>query len=87
MKLFESALISRRRRFVRVSWDDLMAAYLFSAKVISRALGSSAVGATAYRTASCLPNERLGRSHDFSNNAGVVHSEIIAPDDRARAAA
>lgn len=34
----------------------------------------------AYRSASRLPDERLGRAHDFSNKAGVVHSEILAPD-------
>ena len=57
-----------------------MAIYHFSAKVISRASGSSAVAAAAYRSASRLPDERLGRAHDFTNKAGVVHSEILAPD-------
>ena len=57
-----------------------MAIYHFSAKVISRAAGSSAVASAAYRCASRLPDERLGRHHDFSNKAGVVHSEIMLPD-------
>lgn len=57
-----------------------MAIYHFSAKVISRANGSSAVAAGAYRSASRLHDERLGRDHDFSNKAGVVHSEIMAPE-------
>src|ERR1700678_3439033 len=57
-----------------------MAIYHFSAKVISRAAGSSAVASAAYRSASRLPDERLGRHHDFSNKAGVVHSEIMLPD-------
>jgi Ti-type conjugative transfer relaxase TraA len=57
-----------------------MAIYHFSAKVISRANGSSAVAAAAYRSASRLEDERLGRGHDFSNKAGVVHSEITAPE-------
>jgi ATP-dependent exoDNAse (exonuclease V) alpha subunit len=57
-----------------------MAIFHFSAKVISRASGSSAVAAAAYRSASRLPDERLGRSHDFSNKVGVFHSEILAPD-------
>lgn len=57
-----------------------MAIYHFSAKVISRANGSSAVAAAAYRSASELADERLGRSHNFSNKTGVVHSEIMAPD-------
>lgn len=57
-----------------------MAIYHFSAKVISRANGSSAVAAAAYRSASRLQDERLGRPHDFTNKAGVVHSEILLPD-------
>ena len=56
-----------------------MAIYHFSAKVISRANGSSAVASAAYRSASELPDQRLGRSHDFSNKTGVVHSEVILP--------
>ena len=57
-----------------------MAIYHFSAKVISRAVGSSAVAAAAYRSADRLHDERLGRSHDFSNKAGVVHSEVMLPE-------
>ncbi|MBE1526723.1 Ti-type conjugative transfer relaxase TraA [Sphingopyxis sp. OAS728] len=57
-----------------------MAIYHFSAKVISRAVGSSAVAAAAYRSADRLHDERLGRSHDFSNKVGVVHSEVLLPD-------
>ena len=57
-----------------------MAIYHFSAKVISRAAGSSAVASAAYRSASRLHDERLDRHHDFSNKAGVVHSEVMLPD-------
>ncbi|HTU12647.1 MAG TPA: Ti-type conjugative transfer relaxase TraA [Allosphingosinicella sp.] len=57
-----------------------MAIYHFSAKVISRAAGSSALAAAAYRSASRLHDERLGRSHDFTNKAGVIHSEVMLPD-------
>jgi len=57
-----------------------MAIYHFSAKVISRAAGSSALAAAAYRSASRLHDERLDRHHDFSNKAGVVHSEVLLPD-------
>ena len=56
-----------------------MAIYHFSAKVIGRASGSSALASAAYRSASRLYDERLGRSHDFSDKAGVVHSEVILP--------
>ena len=57
-----------------------MAIYHFSAKVISRANGSSAVAAAAYRSASRLHDDRLDRAHDFTNKAGVVHSEILQPE-------
>lgn len=57
-----------------------MAIYHFSAKVISRAAGSSAVASAAYRSASRLRDERLDRSHDFTNKPGVVHSEVMLPD-------
>ncbi len=57
-----------------------MAIYHFSAKVISRATGRSAVAAAAYRSASELQDERLGRSHDYSDKTGVVHSDIMLPD-------
>src|SRR3546814_5456771 len=57
-----------------------MAIYHFSAKVISRANGSSAVASAAYRAAERLHDDRLGRDHDFSNKAGVVHSVIMLPD-------
>ena len=57
-----------------------MAIYHFSAKVISRAAGSSAVASAAYRSASRLPDQRLGRDHDFSNKPGVGHSEVMLPD-------
>jgi len=57
-----------------------MAIYHFSAKMISRASGSSALAAAAYRSASRLHDQRLDRQHDFSNKAGVVHSEVLLPD-------
>jgi len=56
-----------------------MAIYHFSAKVVSRANGSSAVASAAYRSASELHDDRLERDHDFSNKAGVIHSEVMLP--------
>jgi Ti-type conjugative transfer relaxase TraA len=58
-----------------------MAIYHFSVQVISRAQGRSAVAAAAYRSASRLHDERLDRDHDFTNKSGVVHSEIMLPDN------
>jgi Ti-type conjugative transfer relaxase TraA len=57
-----------------------MAIYHFSAKLISRASGSSALAAAAYRSAGRLYDQRLDRHHDFSNKAGVVHSEVMLPE-------
>lgn len=57
-----------------------MAIYHFSAKTVSRANGSSAVASAAYRAAERLTDERIGRDHDFTNKAGVVHSEIMLPE-------
>ncbi|MBB4611270.1 Ti-type conjugative transfer relaxase TraA [Sphingomonas yabuuchiae] len=57
-----------------------MAIYHFSAKVVSRANGSSAVASAAYRSASELHDDRLNRNHDFSNKAGVIHSEVMLPE-------
>ena len=57
-----------------------MAIFHLSAKVISRANGSSAVASAAYRSADRLHDDRLDRDHDFSNKAGVVHSEVMLPE-------
>ncbi|MCI0430835.1 MAG: Ti-type conjugative transfer relaxase TraA [Rhodospirillales bacterium] len=58
-----------------------MAIYHLHVKVIGRKCGSSAVASAAYRSASRLRDDRLERSHDFSNKRGVVHSEVMLPED------
>ncbi len=58
-----------------------MAIYHFSAKVIARASGSSALASAAYRSATRLYDERLDRHHDFTGKSGVVHSEVMMPDN------
>jgi Ti-type conjugative transfer relaxase TraA len=58
-----------------------MAIYHLHVKVIGRKAGSSAVASAAYRSASRLRDERLDRSHDFSGKRGVVHSEVMLPED------
>jgi len=58
-----------------------MAIYHLSAKVIGRGAGSSAVASAAYRSALRLHDERIDRAHDFTNKAGVVHSEVMLPDN------
>ena len=58
-----------------------MAIYHLHVKVIGRKSGSSAVASAAYRSASRLRDDRLERSHDFSSKRGVVHSEVLLPED------
>lgn len=57
-----------------------VAIYHLSAKVIGRGAGRSAVAAAAYRAAERLHDERLGRDHDFTAKAGVVHREVMLPE-------
>jgi len=57
-----------------------MAIYHFSAKMISRSSGRSSVAAAAYRAGLRLEDNRQGLEHDYSNRAGVHHTEIIAPE-------
>ena len=57
-----------------------MAIYHFSAKMISRSTGRSAVAAAAYRTAERIEDHRQGLEHDYSNRTGVLHTEILAPE-------
>ncbi len=58
-----------------------MAIYHLHVKVIGRKSGSSAVASAAYRSASRLRDDRLERSHDFSAKRGVVHSEVMLPEN------
>ncbi|UCI25824.1 Ti-type conjugative transfer relaxase TraA [Mesorhizobium sp. B2-8-5] len=58
-----------------------MAIYHLHVKVIGRKAGSSAVASAAYRSASRLRDERIECSHDFSAKRGVVHSEVMLPED------
>jgi len=58
-----------------------MAIYHLHVKVIGRKSGASAVASAAYRSGSRLRDERLDRSHDFSAKRGVVHSEVLLPEN------
>jgi Ti-type conjugative transfer relaxase TraA len=62
-----------------------MAIYHLHVKVIGRKAGSSAVASAAYRSGSRLRDERLDRSHDFSGKRGVVHSEVMLPENAPQA--
>lgn len=58
-----------------------MAIYHLHVKVIGRKAGSSAVAPAASRSGSRLRDERLGRDQDFSGKRGVVHSDLMLPDN------
>ena len=62
-----------------------MAIYHLHVKVIGRKAGSSAVASAAYRSGSRLRDERLGRDQDFSAKRGVVHSEVMLPENAPQA--
>ena len=59
----------------------VMADYRFSAKVISRSKGQSSVASAAYRSAEKLTDERTGEVHDFGRKQGVIHCEVVSPDN------
>ncbi|MFC3061653.1 Ti-type conjugative transfer relaxase TraA [Paenirhodobacter populi] len=58
-----------------------MAIYHLHVKVIGRKAGSSAVASAAYRSASRMRDERTDRMQDFSAKRGVVHSEVMLPEN------
>ena len=79
--LFGEGALIRRSDVASDGYVTVMAIYHFSAKVISRAAGSSAVASAAYRSASRLHDQRLDRHQDFSDKSGVVHSEVMLPEN------
>ena len=58
-----------------------MAIYHCSIKIISRGKGKSAVAAAAYRAGETITNEYDGVTHDYTRKGGVVHTEILLPDN------
>jgi len=58
-----------------------LAIYHLSIKVMSRNKGKSAVAAAAYRAASKIKNEYSGITYDYTRKKGIVHTEIMLPDN------
>ena len=58
-----------------------IAIYHCSIKIISRGKGKSAVAAAAYRAGQTITNEYDGVTHDYTRKGGVVHTEILLPDN------
>ena len=57
-----------------------MAIYHLAMKPVSRSTGRSSVAAAAYRSGTCLSNERDGLVHDYTHKGGIEHSEIVVPE-------
>src|SRR3954470_18698050 len=75
------AYTSFRHALCRATDLIAMAIYHLHVKVIGRKAGSSAVASAAYRSGSRLRDERLDRAQDFSAKRGVVHSEVMLPEN------
>ena len=58
-----------------------MAIYHLSSKFISRAKGSSAVAAAAYRHAAKMVNERQMQTVSYESKSNVAHAEVALPRD------
>ena len=56
-----------------------MAIYHFTAKVVSRGKGQSAVAKAAYNARDKLTNEQTGERHDYSHKGGLLFSGIYLP--------
>ena len=58
-----------------------MAIYHMSIKIVSRGKGKSAVAAAAYHAGGKITNEYDGEIHDYTKKGGVIHTEILLPDN------
>ncbi|GHU80008.1 hypothetical protein FACS1894191_4180 [Clostridia bacterium] len=58
-----------------------MALYHCSIKIVSRGKGKSAVAAAAYRSGDIIKNEYDGVTHDYTAKRGIVHTEILLPQN------
>jgi len=58
-----------------------LAIYHLSIKIVSRGKGASAVAKSAYRAGEKIKNEYDGINHDYTRKRGVVHTEILLPEN------
>ncbi len=59
----------------------LIAIYHFHVKMVSRGKGKSAVGKAAYISGEKIKNEYDSVVHDYRKKKGIVHKEIILPEN------
>lgn len=57
-----------------------MASYHFSAKIVGRSDGRSAVAAAAYRSGSMIERAETGDTQDYRRKGGVVSADLLTPD-------
>ncbi|GHU35038.1 hypothetical protein FACS1894105_02940 [Clostridia bacterium] len=58
-----------------------MAIYHCNITVFSRAKGACSVAKAAYRSGSVLRDERTGETHDYTRKMGIVHCEVLLPQN------
>jgi hypothetical protein len=58
-----------------------MAIYSLRVSCFSRSRGQSATAAAAYRAGERIRDDRTGELHDYSRKRGVVHRELVLPED------
>jgi hypothetical protein len=66
---------------LRAKRGAIIAIYHCSIRIITRGKGKSAVAAAAYRAGERIINEFDGKTHDYTRKGGVVHKEILLPDN------
>jgi hypothetical protein len=60
---------------------DAVAIFRLSAQLVKRSEGRSATAAASYRAGIRMHDERTGLVFDYTRRRGVVHAEILAPED------
>lgn len=58
-----------------------MALYHCHIKPVKRSQGKSVVAAAAYRSGEKITNEWDGETHDYTKKGGIVHAEILLPQN------
>lgn len=60
---------------------SFMAIYHCSVSPIRRSAGRSATAAAAYRAGVVIADERTGELHDYTRRGGVMHADVLTPDN------
>jgi hypothetical protein len=58
-----------------------VAIYHLSADIVRRSAGRTVTAAAAYRAGELITDQRTGLAFDYRRRSGVVHTEIMAPED------